>query len=382
VGSFSACNLFCSVLFFSKMDKFEMRDSQTLINKAVQNYLNIISKYDDPDMLYDAILQDISKLDEFRDDLAIFALTGIAGIIGLLIQRTESSKEKFDQVIGYARDYMPPSKCCKIYIMISEACYECKVFDYAYSTSYDAMAIARKNALIELEVKAQKILAALCNQTGKYQEALVHIRDAINLLTDVSSIQIIPQLLLERARIHCNMGDYTSSLNSLDDIEKSEQLLSDPILLGEMMLLRADIYRRIGDFNKANTLFEKYLEITSEVGQRGDSWQALFALGNYTIDMGDYEHSMTNFKKCLIIAANRNRHYLIPIIRIKYADASVLAGNYIDALNEYIAAVEAIAESLNWYILELTHILGQIYFVLQRLGRKDHAKLVNFFLNN
>ena len=125
------------------------------------------------------------------------------------------------------------------------------------------------------------LLAIVCAQQGKYQEAITHYRNALKLKPES-----VPALSNLGAALNA-VGQHHDALSALETALKIDSKLSP------LWFNAANILSDLGEYKRALNYYEKSIQLSPDYAQAHNNFgKALFSLGDYSKSLTCYEKAI------------------------------------------------------------------------------------------
>lgn len=169
-----------------------------------------------------------------------------------------------------------------------------------YRESFDdaqaALAISREQENKPLEIGALAVLGHLHEVRKERPKALVWFRQAMKLATEINDTWRRAGLYHDLGRIHGELREY---LVGLDYLEQGEQYcLKHKYMNRYHMMIRAqgDIYKAIGDLNKAAELYERSQSDPEKIKNPSEALENTTRYGDLYVQMDRVSDALRIFK--------------------------------------------------------------------------------------
>lgn len=169
-----------------------------------------------------------------------------------------------------------------------------------YRESFDdaqaALAISREQGNKSLEIGALAVLGHLHEVRKERPKALVWFRQAMKLATEINDTWRRAGLYHDLGRIHGELREY---LVGLEYLEQGEQYcLKHKYMNRYYMMIRAqgDIYKAIGDLNKATELYERSQSDPENIENPSEALENTTRYGDLYVQMDRVSDALRVFK--------------------------------------------------------------------------------------
>jgi len=253
--------------------------------------------------------------------------------------------------------------------------------DQAIEQAYGAIEEARNLGDSRKECRSYILFSQINAVRGEHQNALAFVREAMSIAERSGQIELQLSLILRRARIYRQMGNYSTAL---DDLDKAEALAAEHGFKkhnGGIMLTRAFIYRSIGDHDRARKMRSKAIESASS-GFAQVSLQEIVA-DNVGVMLGGAFYTKTlkylySLEKEL--TAWRGSSFSL-FLDVTIATALNAKGQNQAALKRLWHVFSFVSSDSEDHYDEFCDAVRQLSIALEGLGQNDHVKKLVSFLD-
>lgn len=259
-------------------------------------------------------------------------------------------------------------------------------YKQCHEDALSALKMSREQSNRQLEIGALAVLGHLHEVRKERPKALVWFRQAMSIATEIDDTWRRAGLYHDLGRIHGELREY---LTGLDYLEQGEQYcLKHKYMNRYYMMIRAqgDIYKAIGDLNKAKALYEKSHSDPETQDNPSEALENSTRYGDLYVQMGMIDKALETFQRGAKIA--RSLKYKRKILQNYFGIArcyelqfefgkafamyqkvfKALAGDFENRLSMAIAALEMCAYTLSQLDnLELAEKLEEYWRKFQSL---------------
>ncbi|MFQ5604290.1 MAG: CHAT domain-containing protein [bacterium] len=169
-----------------------------------------------------------------------------------------------------------------------------------------------------LAIALQQNAEAL-RELDRDEQAIVTIDKAIQIAKLLNDEYVLANCYLIKAQIYNRRHEYQKALNMH---EKAAAVKREGIWLGTIDLYEGQIFTHLGEYGKAQNAFERAIEIFKQHGQRAKTnlAVALSSLSDLYFRMGEYEAALNYEKISLEIKTGNERRALsLSLLGLKYS---------------------------------------------------------------
>jgi tetratricopeptide (TPR) repeat protein len=237
-----------------------------------------------------------------------------------------------------------------------------------------ALILARENNLAALQADALVQLAELDRLRGRHEEALVFLRSAMRLADDLDTERARLETLQQQALTFGAMGRYVAALEALEQIEFEAKTPKLTDMVVESVMYQGDIYRAVGDFDYAERLYDKALDLSDRRKLPTKTPDILKRVGTLLLHRRDYTRALEWYGFAEKEVRKFRSERLFPFIYLGYATALNGLENYREATDYLWKALDLIAPDYMLHSELLSQILDQFSHSLTYLNEPAHAE--------
>lgn len=244
-------------------------------------------------------------------------------------------------------------------------------YKQCYQDAQDALRMSRDQGNKPLEIGALAVLGHLHEVRKERPKALVWFRQAMVIATEVNDTWRRAGLYHDLGRIHGELREY---LIGLDYLEQGEQYcLKHKYMNRYYMMIRAqgDIYKAIGDLNRARTLYEKSHSDPDKLDNPSEVLENSTRFGDLYIQEGNIDEAMRIFQRGAKIA--RSLRYKRKILQNYFGIARCYEHKqqFGKAFEQYKSVIREIASDFENNLSTVIAALEMCSFTLAKLGESD-----------
>ncbi len=237
-----------------------------------------------------------------------------------------------------------------------------------------ALILARDNELPALQADALVQLAELDRLRGRHGEALVFIRTAMRVGEGLDCERARLEALQQRASIHSSMGRYVDTLEGLEHVQSGASKAKLTDMEVESIMCQGDVYRAIGDFDYAERLYDKALDLSDRAGAQTKTPDILKRVGALLLHRRDFARALEWYGFAEKQVKRFKSERLFPFIYLGYATAYNGLENYREATSYLWKVLDIIAPDYMLHSELLSQILDQFSHSLTYLNEPAHAE--------
>ncbi|MFZ0547186.1 MAG: tetratricopeptide repeat protein [Candidatus Promineifilaceae bacterium] len=156
-------------------------------------------------------------------------------------------------------------------------------------------------------------LGSLALLEGKYLEARVHFKQALNDYRQIGSYFGEGLVLNGLSAVALHEQRYTAALTLGQQAISIFQELGEVVREGEALLILGNIFARLGQWERAQNYFKRALSLTRQVRSQNRECEALIHLSMLACQFGDFQEALQLSKQALLLAeqsSDRDLHAL------------------------------------------------------------------------
>lgn len=219
-------------------------------------------------------------------------------------------------------------------------------------------------------------LAEMVERAGSFmlQRANMILDSWLNELP-VSMLKERPRLLSIRGAMLYLKGDLQESLKLLDQAQKLLSRVEDSTELALVLSRRANTYRLLGEYEKSLADIDEFIKITEDDEELRSLYaESLKSKGFTLFRLGQARQSIPYLEKSLNIYEQLEEQERIPILLMDVGLANRSIGEFEQAKQAYIRALEILEEAGNIY--EQANLLNNLGVFYQFLGQYEDSVFV------
>ncbi len=229
---------------------------------------------------------------------------------------------------------------------------------------------------------AHSRIGRLYRDTGRLDDAHVHLDAALSLFEDAGDDRGIASTVDDVGKLHWLRGDYTKALEATQRALNMRRKLGDRRSIALSLNNLGLVYQDSGQFKLALDAFEQALRIRREIGDLVGVSISLNNLGTVAQDQRDDARALTLFREAFDVARETGDRHRIALILTNLGETENRLGNPAQAV-QYLRQAEEICEELGDMLglAEAVRGLGKAYLAQREYtkARENTARAVDIF---
>lgn len=221
----------------------------------------------------------------------------------------------------------------------------------------EALVIARDHGFAALEADALVQLASLDSQRQNHNQALVYLRQALQMSHTADNSRPHLETILQQGQVYGAMGNYENALDLFEHVQSASEKQHDTFV--ESLLCQGDVYMSVGDFDKAERLYDAALTASEKHDVPTKSADILKRVGNLLLHKRDFKRALEWFRFAEKEIKRFKSQSLFPFVPLGYGTAYNGLGDYKQAIYHLKTAIEFIAPDYLLHCTVLGHALDQ-----------------------
>jgi len=233
-------------------------------------------------------------------------------------------------------------------------------YDEAERSIQKALGRAREYGLAQYEAEALMTLGTIKRTRYRFNEALLLMSEAYDIAVDGSFEGSIFDIIMEKAVTLAAIGDYYGALSLFKRIEKEAFDRGHEPSVEKCLVHQVDIYRSVGDIDKACRIEAKLLEWPDTLHIRNPEY--IKVIGALRISRGLYTEALDHYDIAMDIVTRLRAHPLLPIVYQGYCTVYQALGNHSNALESIWRAIGHMEPDFVFHREVLGTLLDQLSF--------------------
>lgn len=215
--------------------------------------------------------------------------------------RRTAQQAEISLMIEVAQTIGDKGKTAESYLYQSRYFNETGDYLRAKQAGEDALSIASEVDQAAVAAQARLVIAEACAFLAEHDQALDHLRVAVEILERSGERHKLAHALRLRALVHLNRNDYPQAEASAQQALALFREAGDRTGEDEALRYLGDIHCGRGEYQQGLDCYEKVLQLRRETGNRAREGGALGDIGDVHLLLGNYRVSLDLHRKSLTI---------------------------------------------------------------------------------